>query len=51
VIELTPAGRALVPRLGPCFGQVAQQLQAGFSAADIDRLTELLGRMLDNLTG
>jgi DNA-binding MarR family transcriptional regulator len=51
VIELTPAGRALIPRIGRCFGRVARQLQDGFSTADIDRLTELLGRMLDNLTG
>ena len=45
-IELTPAGRALIPRLGPCFGRVARQLQNGFSSADIERLTELL-RQLD----
>ena len=51
VIELTPAGRALIPRIARGFGQVARQLQDGFSTADIDRLTELLGRMLDNPTG
>lgn len=49
VVELTPAGYALVPRLAPCFGRVARQLQAGFSAEDVQRLTELLGRMLENL--
>jgi DNA-binding MarR family transcriptional regulator len=51
VVELTPAGRALLPRLGPCFGRVTRQLLGGFSATDIQRLNDLLSRMLDNLAG
>src|SRR5262249_36854072 len=51
VVELTPAGRALVPRLGPCFGPGTRLLVDGFSAADIKRLNQLLVRMRENLGG
>jgi len=50
VIELTPAGRALVPSLPPVFGRVTKQLLAGFSAAEIEQLSALLQRMRHNLT-
>lgn len=49
VIEVTPEGRALVPHLGPAFGSVAHQLMAGFSEEEVQQLTVLLQRMLDNL--
>lgn len=49
VVELTPTGRALLPRLGPCFGRVTRRLLDGFSDTDVERLNDLLGRMLDNL--
>ena len=49
VIELTEAGRALVPRLPPIFGRVSIQLLAGFSEEEIHQLTTLLQRMLENL--
>jgi DNA-binding MarR family transcriptional regulator len=49
VIELTEAGRALVPRLPPIFGRVCIQLLSGLSEADVQQLTTLLQRMLENL--
>jgi hypothetical protein len=49
IIELTDQGRALVPRLPPIFGQVTSQLLAGFSTDEVDQLTTMLQRMLDNL--
>ncbi|MPZ85318.1 MAG: MarR family transcriptional regulator [Actinophytocola sp.] len=49
VIELTGKGKALVPRLGPCFGRVTSRLLDGFTAEEIEQVTALLGRMLDNL--
>ena len=51
VIELTPAGRALVPLLPPVFGRVTHALLAGFSAAEIEQLSGMLVRMLKNLRG
>jgi len=49
IVELTGKGKALLPRLAPGFGRVTRQLLAGFSTEEIDELTGLLGRMLDNL--
>lgn len=49
VIELTDEGRAIVPRLPPIFGRVTRQLLDGFSREEIDRLSSMLRRMLDNL--
>jgi DNA-binding MarR family transcriptional regulator len=49
VIELTGAGRALVPRIGPVFGRVIMRLLAGFSEQEISQLTIMLQRMTDNL--
>jgi DNA-binding MarR family transcriptional regulator len=51
VIEPTPAGRALVPRLGPIFRRVNGQLLAGLDEAEVGQLTSTLQRMLDNLRG
>jgi DNA-binding MarR family transcriptional regulator len=49
VIELTPAGRALLPNLPPVFGQVTSRLLGGFSAEEITVLTRMLQRMQANL--
>ncbi len=49
VIELTGEGRALLPRLGPVFGRITRQLLAGFSAADVRQVSQMLQRMLGNL--
>jgi DNA-binding MarR family transcriptional regulator len=49
-VELTDAGRALVPRVAPVFGRVTAALFAGFSGAEIALVTDLLQRMLANLT-
>jgi DNA-binding MarR family transcriptional regulator len=49
-VELTDAGRALVPRVAPVFGRVTAALFAGFAGAEIAIATDLLQRMLDNLT-
>jgi DNA-binding MarR family transcriptional regulator len=49
IIELTDQGRALATRLPPIFGQVTSQLLAGFSTDEVDQLTTMLQRMLDNL--
>jgi DNA-binding MarR family transcriptional regulator len=49
IIELTDHGRALLPRLPPIFGQVTSQLLAGFSTNEVNQLTAMLQRMLDNL--
>jgi len=51
VIELTPAGRALVPLLPPVFGRVTKTLLAGFTAPEIEQLSAMLLRMLTNLRG
>jgi DNA-binding MarR family transcriptional regulator len=50
LIELTEAGRALVPRLPPIFGRVTRQLLAGFSTDEVSQLTSMLQRMHDNLS-
>ncbi len=50
IIEVTEAGQALLPRLGPVFGRVDSQLLAGFSEDETRQLTALLRRLLDNLT-
>ena len=50
VIELTPRGRAMVPKLPPIFGRISTQVFTGFSAEEITQVTDLLHRMLDNLT-
>ncbi|MEV0269148.1 MarR family transcriptional regulator [Hamadaea sp. NPDC050747] len=50
VIELTDAGRALLPRIPPVFGQVSRQVFAGFSASEVGVMTAMLQRMLTNLT-
>ncbi|MEW9547725.1 MarR family winged helix-turn-helix transcriptional regulator [Nonomuraea sp. NPDC050783] len=49
VVELTAGGRALVPRLPPVFGQVSRQVFDGFSAGELECMTDLLRRMLRNL--
>lgn len=51
VIELTEEGRALVPRLPPIFGRASGQLLAGFSADEVQHMTAMLQRMLENLRG
>jgi DNA-binding MarR family transcriptional regulator len=48
-VELTGSGAALAPRLAPAFGTVISRLFDGFSPDDLQALTLLLGRMLDNL--
>ena len=49
VVELTAAGRMVLPHLPPVFGRVAKQLLAGFSAPEVEQLSALLRRMLTNL--
>jgi DNA-binding MarR family transcriptional regulator len=49
VIEVTPAGRSLLPRLPPIFGRVTRQLFDGFSATELEALTGMLRRMEHNL--
>jgi DNA-binding MarR family transcriptional regulator len=49
-VDLTDAGRALVPRVAPVFGRVTARLFDGFSAAETALVTDLLQRMLANLT-
>ncbi|GII58281.1 MarR family transcriptional regulator [Planotetraspora thailandica] len=51
VIEVTAAGKAIVPRLAPVFGKATAQLLAGFSEAEVRELTGMLQRMLGNLRG
>jgi DNA-binding MarR family transcriptional regulator len=48
-VELTESGAALAPRLAPAFGTVISRLFDGFSSDDLQALTLMLGRMLDNL--
>jgi DNA-binding MarR family transcriptional regulator len=50
VIEPTPEGRTVAPRIGPVFGRATRDLLAGFSRADVATLTELLESALLNLT-
>lgn len=49
VIDLTDQGRALIPRLAPAFGGVTRQLLKGFTHAEVQQLSVMLRRMLDNL--
>jgi len=49
IIELTDAGRDLLPKLPPVFGQVNTQLFAGFTAEEITAFTTMLQRILTNL--
>ena len=49
VIELTPQGRALVPRVVPVVAKAIAQLFAGFSGAEITRVEDALARLLANL--
>jgi DNA-binding MarR family transcriptional regulator len=49
LVELTDAGRALVPHLPPVFGRVINQLFTGFTQAEITQVTTLLERMHTNL--
>jgi DNA-binding MarR family transcriptional regulator len=48
-VELTESGAALTPRLAAAFGAIIPRLFDGFSADDLQTLTMMLGRMLDNL--
>jgi DNA-binding MarR family transcriptional regulator len=45
VIELTPEGLALVPRLGPIFGRLSLQLLDGLSDRQLDQLHAVLRRL------
>jgi DNA-binding MarR family transcriptional regulator len=49
-VELTGAGRALLPRLGPIFGRVTRRVFSGFTEEEVGATSALLGRMLENLT-
>jgi DNA-binding MarR family transcriptional regulator len=49
LVEVTAAGRAVLPHLPPVFGQVTRVLLAGFSAGEIEQLSGMLRRMLTNL--
>ncbi|GGK62495.1 hypothetical protein Sme01_04490 [Sphaerisporangium melleum] len=49
VIEVTPEGEALAPRLAPVFGRTVSRLPAGFAEPELRQLTGMLHRMLDNL--
>ncbi|MEU0570898.1 MarR family transcriptional regulator [Nonomuraea sp. NPDC005983] len=49
VIELTPRGRALVPKLPPVFGRITRQAFTGFSAEEVAQVTGMLRRIVDNL--
>ena len=48
-VQLTDAGAALAPRLAPAFGMVTSRLFDGFSSDELQTLTLILARMLDNL--
>lgn len=50
VVELTDEGRALVPSLPPIFGKISHQVFEGFSPEEIEQVTEMLGRILRNLS-
>ena len=49
LVEVTAAGRTVLPHLPPVFGQVTRVLLGGFSAAEIEQLSGMLRRMLTNL--
>jgi DNA-binding MarR family transcriptional regulator len=48
-VRITSVGRRVHADLLPQATDYVQDLVAGFSAADIAKMTELLGRMLDNV--
>ena len=50
VIDITDAGRDLLPHLPPIFGRVNARLFNGFTAEEITACTAQLQRMLTNLT-
>ncbi|MFC5831035.1 MarR family winged helix-turn-helix transcriptional regulator [Nonomuraea insulae] len=50
VVELTDEGHALVPSLPPIFGKISHQVFEGFSPEEIEQVTEMLGRILRNLS-
>lgn len=50
VIELTDEGQALVPSLPPVFGRISHQVFAGFSPEEVAQVTDMLRRILLNLT-
>lgn len=49
VVELTDAGRALMPRLREAWQRLADQTVAGFDALPPDRLAEVLGDLAGSL--
>lgn len=49
VIEVTPAGLALVPQVSPVFGQVSSALVEGFTEEELSQLSGLMARMSANL--
>lgn len=49
IVDVTDAGKELLPRVFPAFGQVGERLMAGLSADDQKLATQLLRRMLTNL--
>jgi DNA-binding MarR family transcriptional regulator len=49
LMELTPAGRALAPRLRPLFERLSRQLLTGFSEEEMSQFKTFLQRGLENL--
>ncbi|MFG1943394.1 MarR family winged helix-turn-helix transcriptional regulator [Nonomuraea sp. NPDC048826] len=49
LVELTPEGLALVPKLAPIFGEVSRRVFVGFSEEEMAQMAGLLRRVLDNL--
>jgi DNA-binding MarR family transcriptional regulator len=45
LVELTSAGRATIDRLQPIVARAAQQVAADLSPGEVQRLSELLGRL------
>jgi DNA-binding MarR family transcriptional regulator len=50
VLELTPAGRAVVPQVMPIIGAARARLLAGFSSEETEALETLLQRLRANLS-
>ncbi|MDI1465515.1 MarR family transcriptional regulator [Catellatospora sp. KI3] len=50
VIELTPAGRALLPHVPPIFARTVGRMFADFSPAELTQFNALLRRAHTNLT-
>jgi DNA-binding MarR family transcriptional regulator len=48
LLRVAPAGRAQLPRLRAVGSRVLAAHLAGFSAAEVEALQRLLGRMIDN---